>query len=363
MKQRYRTAAVAAAAALAAGAGTSVVIATQGSGGSAASTSTRTVIQQVSPAASTSSSAMTPADIYRAVAPGVVEINVSEQASTGQGVYPFGQGQQQTQQAQGTGFEINSNGDIVTNAHVVDGASSITVRTNDGTSYKATLVGKDDTTDVAVIHINASSANLHPLQFGDSSALAVGDPVVAIGDPFGLTDSLSTGVVSALGRTITSPDNHPIDNAIQTDAAINHGNSGGPLLNDQGQVIGITSQIYADNSTSGNVGIGFAVPSSTVQRIASELISSGKATHPYLGVYLEQASGGAKIARVTSGSPAAKAGLKAGEVITAINGHSVTGPDAVVNAVSALQPGDRITVTVTSGSSSSQVTATLGTTS
>ena len=359
MKQRYRTAAVAAAAALAAGVGTSVVIATQSSGGSAATTTTRTVIRQASPAASTTSSSMTAAQIYQADSAGVVDVQVTE-ASSGQGLSPFGGGQQ-TAQAQGTGFEIDTNGNIVTNAHVVDGASSITVKTNDGHTYKATLVGKDDTTDVAVIHINASAGNLHPLKFGDSSALQVGDPVVAIGDPFGLANSLSTGVVSALGRTISSPNNHPIDNAIQTDAAINHGNSGGPLLNDQGQVIGITSQIYADNSTSGNVGIGFAVPSSTVQRIASELITSGKATHPYLGVYLEQANGGARIAKVTSGSPAATAGLSVGQVITAINGHSVSGPDGVIAAVSALKPGDQITVTVKNGSSSTNVTATLGT--
>src|SRR5439155_11413627 len=166
-----------------------------------------------------------------------------------------------------------------------------------------TLVGSDPTTDVAVIHIDAPSADLHPLTFGDSTSLRVGDAVVAIGDPFGLADSVSAGIVSALDRTITSPNNHPIENAIQTDAAINHGNSGGPLFNDQGQVIGITSQIYADQSTSGNVGIGFAVPSSTVEKIVNELVAKGKASHPYLGVYLEDASGGAKITRVTSGSP------------------------------------------------------------
>jgi putative serine protease PepD len=361
MKQRYRLAAVAAIAAGAAGAGTSAVLATHDGGGSAASTP-QTVIEQVSPAASTSTSGMSAAQVYRADVPGVVEIEVTE-ASSGQGLDPFGGGQSQTAEAQGTGFEIDSNGDVVTNAHVVDGASSITVKTQDGTSYKATLVGKDDTTDVAVVHIDAAAGNLHPLAFGDSSAIEVGEPVVAIGDPFGLTDSLSTGVVSALGRTITSPDNHPIDNAIQTDAAINHGNSGGPLLDAHGQVIGITSQIYADNSTSGNVGIGFAVPSSTVKQVASELIQSGKATHAYLGVYLEQGRDGAKIARVTSGSPASKAGLTAGTVITAINGHTVSGPDDVVNAVSALKPGDQLALTVRTGSSSSTVTATLASTS
>jgi putative serine protease PepD len=360
MKQRYRLTALAVVAAGAAAGGTSAVLATHDSGGAAAAT-TRTVIEKASPAASTSTG-LSAAQIYQADVPGVVEVEVTE-ASSGQGLGSFGGGQPQTAQAQGTGFEIDANGDIATNAHVVDGASSITVKTHDGKSYKATLVGKDDTTDVAVVHIDAAAGDLHPLSFGDSSAIEVGDPVVAIGDPFGLADSLSTGVVSALGRTISSPDNHPIDNAIQTDAAINHGNSGGPLLDDQGQVIGITSQIYADNSTSGNVGIGFAVPSSTVKQITSELIQSGKATHAYLGVYLDQARGGAKIARVTSGSPAATAGLTTGEVITAINGRPVSGPEDVVNDIAALKPGDRVTLTVRSGSSTTSATATLASTS
>jgi len=221
----------------------------------------------------------------------------------------------------GSGFFISNNGYIATNAHVVSGASSITVQTHDGKTYKATLVGSDPTTDVAVIHIDAPSADLHALTLGDSASLRVGDAVIAIGDPFGLADSVSAGIVSALDRTITSPNNHPIQNAIQTDAAINHGNSGGPLLNAEGQVIGITSQIYADGSTSGNVGIGFAVPSSTVQSITRELIASGKAAHAYLGVYLQDTSGGARITKVTSGSPAAAAGLTAGEVIAAIDGQ------------------------------------------
>ena len=148
------------------------------------------------------------------------------EAATGQSISPFGP-TQQTQLAQGTGFEIDGNGDIATNAHVVSGSSSITVQTHDGKTYKATLVGSDPTTDVAVIHIDAPSADLHPLTFGDSTGLRVGDAVVAIGDPFGLADSVSAGIVSALDRTITSPNNHPIANVIQTDAAINHGNSGG----------------------------------------------------------------------------------------------------------------------------------------
>jgi putative serine protease PepD len=181
-----------------------------------------------------------------------------------------------------------------------------------------------------------------------------------IGDPFGLADSVSAGIVSALDRTITSPNNHPIANVIQTDAAINHGNSGGPLLNAQGQVIGITSQIYADESTSGNVGIGFAVPSSTVQSVAKQLIASGKASHAYLGVYLEDAAGGARIAKVTSGSPAATAGLTAGEVITAIDGQRVPDASTAAARVAAHSPGDSVRLTVVAGTSTHQVAVTLG---
>jgi putative serine protease PepD len=359
MKKRYQITAVIAACAMGAGAATSTMIATQESP-PAAATTTQTVLEQAEPAASTSGAAQSVAEIYNEDVDGVVEITVKEQSSSGQG---YGFGAPRTVTAQGTGFEIDSKGDIVTNAHVVSGASSITVRTKDGTRYTATLVGSDETTDVAVLHVNAPTSDLHPLTFASASSVAVGDPVVAIGDPYGFTDSVSTGVVSALGRTITSPNNRPINDAIQTDAAINHGNSGGPLLNDQGQVIGITSQIYADDSTSGNVGIGFAVPASTVERIASELVSSGKATHPYLGVYLQDGSGGARITRVASGSPAAKAGLAAGEVITAVNGHSTGDASAAVEAITALQPGQSVAITVRNGSTSKAITVTLGSTS
>jgi putative serine protease PepD len=348
MKRTTGAAALIAAAALGAGAAATAVVLTGGSGDSPGTTTT--VVGNASPASSTTTPRSV-ADIYRSTVAGVVEIKVSSTSST------FGQPESQV--AEGTGFEIDSKGDIVTNAHVVAGASSISVETHDGTIHKATLVGSDAATDVAVIHIDASS--LHPLAFGDSTALEVGDPVVAIGDPFGLADSVSSGIVSALGRTITSPDNHPIDDAIQTDAALNHGNSGGPLFNDQGQVVGITSQIYADQSTSGgNVGIGFAVPSATVERIVTELIANGHATHPFLGVSLADAGNGARIARVEAGSPAADAGLKAGDVITAIDGRSVSSADDVVQRLSAMSPGDSVTLTVQRGGSATTIHATLG---
>ncbi|HEY7259280.1 MAG TPA: trypsin-like peptidase domain-containing protein [Gaiellales bacterium] len=349
MKRSTRAAALIAAAAIGAGTAVTAVVLTGGSGGSPATTTT--VVGNATPAASTTT-AMSVADIYRATVAGVVEIKVTSSSGT---PGPFGS---QSEVAQGTGFEIDSKGDIVTNAHVVTGATSISVETNDGKTSRATLVGSDATTDVAVIHIDASS--LHPLSFGDSTALEVGDPVVAIGDPFGLADSVSAGIVSALGRTITSPDNHPIQDAIQTDAALNHGNSGGPLFNDQAEVVGITSQIYADQSTSGNVGIGFAVPSATVERIVNELIANGHASHPFLGVSLVDAQTGARIARVETGSPAAAAGLKAGDVITAIDGAPVSSADDVVQHLSAMSPGDSVTLTVQRGGSTSTIQATLG---
>jgi putative serine protease PepD len=354
MKRTTRAAALIASAALGAGAAVATVVLTGGTGNSPAGATT--ILGAASPAASTGS-ARSIADIYRSSVAGVVEIKVGS-TSSDPGVSPFGQPQAQV--AQGTGFEIDDRGDIVTNAHVVSGATSISVETNDGKTSRATLVGSDATTDVAVIHISTAAAALHPLTFGDSTALAVGDPVVAIGDPFGLADSVSAGIVSALGRTITSPDNHPIQDAIQTDAALNHGNSGGPLFNDQGEVVGITSQIYADQSTSGNVGIGFAVPSATVERISAELIAHGQASHPYLGVSLADADGGARITQVASGSAAAAAGLQAGDVITAVDGRAVSSADDVVARISTMSPGDSLTLSVERNGSSATVHATLG---
>jgi putative serine protease PepD len=222
MKHASRAAALIASAAIGAALALGAFIATEGTSASP-TPATRTIVEGTASPAAVTTSAKSVADIYAGSVSGVVEIRVHESA-TGQSITPFGP-TQQTQLAQGTGFEIDRNGDIATNAHVVSGASSISVQTHDGKTYRATLVGSDPTTDVAVIHIDAPSADLHPLTFGDSTGLRVGDAVIAIGDPFGLADSVSAGIVSALDRTITSPNNHPIQNAIQTDAAINHGNS------------------------------------------------------------------------------------------------------------------------------------------
>jgi putative serine protease PepD len=268
--------------------------------------------------------------------------------------------QQGSGTAQGTGFVIDADGDIVTNHHVVEGATSIKVTFADGTTAEAKLVGSDATTDLAVIHVDVPSGELHPLAFGDSSAVQVGDPVVAIGDPYGLENTVTAGIISALDRTITSPNNHPIGGAIQTDAAINSGNSGGPLLDLSGHVIGVNSQI--ESSSGGNIGIGFAVPANTAKTVVSQLIADGKATHPYLGVKLGDSSdpAGAKVGEVASGSPADAGGLETGDVITAAGGTPVTSADQLIAALAGDSPGDRVALRVVRGGSTRTVTVTLG---
>src|SRR4051794_15593695 len=224
---------------------------------------------------------------------------------------PFGGVQSGT--ATGSGFVIDSKGLIVTNAHVVDGATSITVKLGDGTTQQATLVGKDESTDLALLKIATNGRTLKALPLADSSTVHVGDPTYAIGNPFGLDRTLTTGVVSAMQRQIQAPNNFTIDNVIQTDAALNPGNSGGPLLDAAGRVIGVNSQIESNSSGSsgeaGNVGIGFAVPSNTVRRVVGQLEQNGHVSHAWLGVESTDASsGGATIGPIISRSPPAKAG-------------------------------------------------------
>ncbi len=248
----------------------------------------------------------------------------------------------------------------MTNDHVVEGATSVKVTFANGATYKASVVGTDPSTDLAVIKVDAPSSLLHPLDLANSDNVAVGDGVVAIGSPFGLENTLTTGVVSAVNRTIDGTNGYSIPGAIQTDAAINHGNSGGVLLNMQGDVIGVTSQIESESG--GNVGIGFAIPSNTVRSVADQLVSGQKVEHAYLGVSLEDAaSGGARIATVTSGSPAADAGLKAGDVVTALNGTSISDAEELTAAVVSKQPGDTVKITVKRDGSTKTLTATLGT--
>ena len=269
--------------------------------------------------------------IYQRAYRGVVEITVRTAGGS----------------AEGSGFVYDSSGRIVTNQHVVDGAQSISVRFWNGKTYSAQLVGSDSSTDLAVIKVNAPDSQLYPLTLGSSSKLGVGDPVVAIGSPFGLEETVTSGIVSALHRSIDSPANFAISDTIQTDAAINHGNSGGPLLNAQGQVIGVNAQIRSDSGD--NAGVGFAIPSDTVRSIAGQLISNGKAVHAYLGVSLDGSASSARVADVRPGTPAAKANLRAGDVITAIGNTSVSSAEELTRAIDAHKPGETVTVKISRG--------------
>jgi putative serine protease PepD len=297
-----------------------------------------TVVRQVTVnnAQPTSSSGnLSVQSIYRLANKGVVEITAD--------------------QGQGSGLVYDGNGHILTNAHVVDGASSISVKFWNGKSFDAQVVGTDASTDLAVLKVNAPVSELFPLSLGDSSNLVVGDQVVAIGSPFGLEGTVTSGIVSALHREMTSPNQFAIDDSIQTDAAINHGNSGGPLLDAQGKVVGITSQI--ESNSGGNEGVGFAIPSNTIRSIASQLISSGKAKHAFLGVVLRDSSAqtGAAINQVRQGTPAAQAGLHAGDVVTAAAGKHIISASQLRAVINAHRPGDTISLTYTRGGQSHTV--------
>ena len=361
---RTRTATIVAAGALAAGvaAGAAGFAVVEGSGsGTSGSTSENTASRL--PTASSSSRTSVGA-IYEKANASVVEITVTSQGSGGseQSPFPFDgeQPRQGTQQAQGSGFVYDTDGHVVTNQHVVAGATSVKVTFADGSTYDATVVGTDPSTDLAVLKVDAPTSELQPLALADSDEVAVGDGVVAIGSPYGLEGTVTSGIVSALDRTIDSTNGYSIPGAIQTDAAINHGNSGGPLLNMQGRVIGVNSQIESESG--GNVGIGFAIPSNTVRSVVKKLKSGQQVEHAYLGVSLQNAaSGGAQVATVTEGSPASKAGLETGDVVVSFDGETITSADDLTSAVLAQQPGDSVEITVERDGSTKTVTATLGT--
>jgi putative serine protease PepD len=292
--------------------------------------------------------------IARQSSPGVVEVDSTVQA---QSPFPGGDGSSRSS-AEGTGFVYDTKGDIVTNAHVISGGGSIRVKFPDGSTYKATVVGSDASSDLAVLHVDAPASKLTPLELADSSTVAVGDGVVAIGNPFGLDNTVTTGIVSALNREITAPDNTPIEGAIQTDAAINHGNSGGPLFNLAGNVIGITSQIQSDSG--GNDGVGFAIPSNTIRTVVSQLITTGKAQHALLGVNVQTALNGVSVAAVESGSGAANGGVKTGDVITAIDATQVTSAERLRAIIASHKPGDTLELTVRRSGESKTLKVTLG---
>jgi S1-C subfamily serine protease len=299
--------------------------------------------------------------IYSVAAPGVVDITASGIHSSSRGLPLTPPGQSEV--ATGTGFEIDSSGDILTAAHVVAGASSITVALDDGSTHRATVLGVDRSTDVAVLKIDPSGATLHPLPLGSSQALVVGDPLAVIGDPLNFDRSLSTGVVSALNRTIQAPNGFTIANAIQTDAAIDPGNSGGPVLNARGQVVGITDQIATGESGSDTfTGVGFAVPIDDVKAELSQLQRGVQVSHAYLGVGIAQTTGadGALIGSVASSGPGAAAGLRAGDLVTAADGKAIHDANGLVAAIQATQPGQKLSLAVQRGSQHLNLTATLG---
>jgi putative serine protease PepD len=283
--------------------------------------------------------------LYAATSAGVVDISVRGAQGSGSG----------------TGFVVDKDGHIVTAAHVVDNADSVTVKFQDGTTRTAKVLGKDDATDVAVIAVDASGLTLHPLTLGSSSSVKVGAEVAAIGDPFGYTRSLSTGIVSGVDRTIGAPNGFTVAHAIQTDAAINPGNSGGPVLDADGNVIGIADQIATGGGADQSAGVGFAVPIDLVKSSLNTLVSGGTVQHAYLGISTgDGSSAGAAISAVTSGGPAADAGLRGGDVITSFDGRSVSDSNGLVAAIAAHQPGDKVKLTVKRGSGTQELTVTLG---
>jgi putative serine protease PepD len=335
------------------GAGSAAAVAIAVDGDDAPAASPQVTVTNAAPAASSSSS--TVGEIYKRSAASVVEITVT---SSGQ-ADPLGGGG--AQQAQGSGFVYDTEGHVITNQHVVDGAESVSLTFPSGKTYDARVVGSDPSTDIAVIDVDAPASALKPLELADSSEVEVGDGAIAIGSPFGLEQTVTTGIVSALHRQITAPNNFSIDDAIQTDAAINHGNSGGPLLDMDGEVIGVNSQIESDSG--GNDGVGFAVPSNTVGKIATALIADGSVEHAYLGVATEDASGvtGASLTEVRAGTPAARAGLRSGDVVTTFDGESVGSADELRRLVDGKSPGDRVELTVRRNGSTTTVNVTLGT--
>jgi putative serine protease PepD len=339
-----------------------------GAGGAATyaalSEDTRTVVRPVTvegsePAASASPLSVN--QIYRRAYKGVVEITVTADASES----PFGGPRAQ---GQGSGFVYDREGHVVTNQHVVQGASSVSVRLWNGQTYDAEIVGTDASTDLAVLDVDAPASVLTPLRLGDSSEVKVGDGVVAIGSPFGLEQTVTSGIVSALHRQMTAPNDFSINDSIQTDAAINHGNSGGPLLNSRGRVIGVNAQIESESG--GNDGVGFAIPSNTVRSIVSQLVETGQVEHAYLGVGVQTIPAsvadeldlveGVALTEVRPDTPASRAGLRAatgsrlvdgqsyptgGDVVTALDGKDVTSAEELQSVIDASKPGDTVSIT------------------
>ena len=316
--------------------------------------------------ASQVSTGLTPHDIYVRDAPGVAFVTSTIVQKTESPFNLFGGGEtQQKGQATGSGIVIDSNGTILTNYHVVENAVKVTVSFQKGQAVEAQVVGKDPSNDLAVLRIHPDGLTLHPLTLGNSSAAQVGDPVLAIGNPFDLERTLTTGVISALQRQITAPNGFTIDNVLQTDAPINPGNSGGPLLDASGKVIGINSQIETGGSSSGSVGIGFAVPINTAKGEIAQLEIGGTVRGAYLGLTSLTIDGslsalnlpvkqGALVQSVQKGTPAEKAGIHGGtengqiavggDIIVSIDGKAIASSEDLANDIGAKKPGETVSI-------------------
>ncbi|HWE83151.1 MAG TPA: trypsin-like peptidase domain-containing protein [Gaiellaceae bacterium] len=328
-------------------------------------TTTTTVVEgsasAPAPSLASSTTGMSVNAVYKRTHEGVVDITVdsTSNGSAQPGGSPFNFGGSQETQAEGSGWVLDSKGDIVTNEHVVSGATSIKVTLWNGQTYAGHLVGTDTSTDLAVVRISAPASEVQPIAFGDSDAVQVGDPVVAIGSPFGLPQTVTSGIVSALHRSIDSPSNFTIGDSIQTDAPINHGNSGGPLLNAAGQVIGVNSQIQSESG--GSDGVGFAIPSNTVKSVVAQILSGKPISHAYFGVRVQDSTSplGADLAQILPGTPAAKAGLKAGDVVTKLDGLTVTSQSDLSAVIETKHPGEPMKVTYVRHGKTETVTVTL----
>jgi putative serine protease PepD len=325
--------------------------------------------------------------IYKADGDGVAFIEADVSAQESQPFSPFGEPQPEGGSATGSGFVIDAEGHILTNDHVVQGADEIRVKLGDSeATHPAEVVGSDPANDVAVLKVDAPADQIHPLRLGRSADMEVGDPVVAIGNPFGLDRTVTSGIVSALQRQIQAPNGFSISNVIQTDAAINPGNSGGPLINASGEVIGINAQIQTGGG-SGNVGIGFAIPIDTVREEIDQLIETGEVEHAYLGISgasitpeLAKAVNlpvkeGVLVQSVSKDGPADDAGIEAGntsatidgaevslggDIITEVEGERVKGMDEIVEIVNAAEPGDELELTILRDRQTKTATVTLG---
>ena len=333
-------------------------------------------------------------EIYKADGNGVAFIESqleAEESTSPEGFNPFEEeGESQGGgTATGSGIVIDDQGRILTNNHVIEGASTIEVKLGESEKeYKAEVIGTDPGSDLALIKVNAPASEIDPLTLGDSSKMEVGDPVVAIGNPFGLDRTVTSGIVSALQRQIQAPNGLSIDNVIQTDAAINPGNSGGPLINSAGEVIGINSQIETGGGNDGNVGIGFAIPINTAKDVIQELETKGTVEHAYLGIQGATilprfatalnlpVESGVLVQTVEKGGPSAKAGVEpgttpvtiegaevllGGDIIVGADGKDIANMEQIIELVNSKKPGDEVTLKLLRSGKEKTATVTLGT--